>query len=300
MSTVTSSETARDTEQRTRLMTIDLRSDTVTKPTPEMRRAMAEAEVGDDVYGEDPTINRLQERAAEIFGREAAIFVPSGIDGQRNRDQDPHPAGSGSDLRGARPRLQLRDGDDGAIFRVPGASASTARTASCAGRRWSARFRRRLTTTPRPAWSRWRTRTTWRAARCIRNRGRGRDLRRRARRRIAGAPGRGAHLQRVGGAGQAGGGDDAQVRLGDVLPVEGPGRAGGLAAGGQQAVHHAGAGQSQIAGRRHAAGGRAGGGGTDRAGADAASGCTSITRTRNSWRRGWRGCRASRSMRRRW
>jgi len=57
---------------------IDLRSDTVTKPSPEMRRAMAEAEVGDDVYMEDPTVNRLQERAAEIFGREAALFVPSG------------------------------------------------------------------------------------------------------------------------------------------------------------------------------------------------------------------------------
>ena len=57
---------------------VDLRSDTVTKPTPEMRRAMAEAEVGDDVYGEDPTINRLEARAAEIFGRQAAIFVPTG------------------------------------------------------------------------------------------------------------------------------------------------------------------------------------------------------------------------------
>jgi threonine aldolase len=57
---------------------VDLRSDTVTKPTPAMRRAMAEAEVGDDVYGEDPTVNRLQERAAEIFQREAALFVPSG------------------------------------------------------------------------------------------------------------------------------------------------------------------------------------------------------------------------------
>ena len=56
----------------------DLRSDTVTKPTPEMRRAMAEAEVGDDVYGEDPTVNRLQARVAEIFEREAALFVPSG------------------------------------------------------------------------------------------------------------------------------------------------------------------------------------------------------------------------------
>jgi threonine aldolase len=57
---------------------IDLRSDTVTKPSPEMRRAMAEAEVGDDVFIEDPTINKLQERAAEIFGRQAALFVPSG------------------------------------------------------------------------------------------------------------------------------------------------------------------------------------------------------------------------------
>lgn len=57
---------------------VDLRSDTVTRPTPAMRQAMAEAEVGDDVYGEDPTVNRLQGRAAEIFGREAALFVPSG------------------------------------------------------------------------------------------------------------------------------------------------------------------------------------------------------------------------------
>jgi threonine aldolase len=58
--------------------TIDLRSDTVTKPSPAMRRAMADAEVGDDVYLEDPSINRLQARAAEIFGREAGLFVPSG------------------------------------------------------------------------------------------------------------------------------------------------------------------------------------------------------------------------------
>jgi threonine aldolase len=57
---------------------IDLRSDTVTKPSPEMRRAMAEAEVGDDVFMEDPTVNRLQERAAQVFRREAALFVPSG------------------------------------------------------------------------------------------------------------------------------------------------------------------------------------------------------------------------------
>jgi threonine aldolase len=60
-----------------RLM-IDLRSDTVTRPTAAMRAAMAQAEVGDDVYGEDPTVNRLQETAAEVFGREAALFVPTG------------------------------------------------------------------------------------------------------------------------------------------------------------------------------------------------------------------------------
>src|SRR5215213_5385662 len=57
---------------------IDLRSDTVTKPSDKMRAAMAAAEVGDDVFGEDPTVNRLQERAAEIFEKEAALFVPTG------------------------------------------------------------------------------------------------------------------------------------------------------------------------------------------------------------------------------
>ena len=60
---------------------VDLRSDTVTRPSNEMRRAMAAAEVGDDVYGEDPTVNRLQKRAAEIFEKEAALFVPTGCMG---------------------------------------------------------------------------------------------------------------------------------------------------------------------------------------------------------------------------
>ncbi|MBI5586599.1 MAG: aminotransferase class I/II-fold pyridoxal phosphate-dependent enzyme, partial [Deltaproteobacteria bacterium] len=57
---------------------IDLRSDTVTKPTPAMRQAMAAAEVGDDVFGEDPTVNVLQEKVAALLGQERAIFVPSG------------------------------------------------------------------------------------------------------------------------------------------------------------------------------------------------------------------------------
>src|SRR5882762_10033361 len=62
---------------------IDLRSDTVTKPTPEMREAMARAEVGDDVFLEDPTVNRLQEMAAAMLGKEAALFVPSGTMGNQ-------------------------------------------------------------------------------------------------------------------------------------------------------------------------------------------------------------------------
>ncbi len=62
---------------------IDLRSDTVTRPTPEMLKAMASAEVGDDVYSEDPTVNRLQERAAALFNREASLFMPTGSMGNQ-------------------------------------------------------------------------------------------------------------------------------------------------------------------------------------------------------------------------
>src|SRR5881392_2562899 len=62
---------------------IDLRSDTVTRPTPEMRRAMADAEVGDDVYGEDPTVNALQDAFAERVGKPAALYVPSGTMGNQ-------------------------------------------------------------------------------------------------------------------------------------------------------------------------------------------------------------------------
>src|SRR4051812_375175 len=60
---------------------IDLRSDTVTRPSPAMRRAMAEAEVGDDVLGDDPTVNALEARAADLLGKEAALFVSSGTQG---------------------------------------------------------------------------------------------------------------------------------------------------------------------------------------------------------------------------
>src|ERR1041385_8864909 len=62
---------------------IDLRSDTVTKPTEAMRQAMARADVGDDVYGEDPAVNRLQDMVATMFGKKAALFVPSGTMGNQ-------------------------------------------------------------------------------------------------------------------------------------------------------------------------------------------------------------------------
>ncbi|KAJ1440796.1 pyridoxal phosphate-dependent transferase [Ochromonadaceae sp. CCMP2298] len=61
-----------------RIMTVDLRSDTITRPTPAMRKAMAEAEVGDDVFGEDPTVNKLEERVALMFGKERSLFFPTG------------------------------------------------------------------------------------------------------------------------------------------------------------------------------------------------------------------------------
>lgn len=70
-------------EVKRKMTMIDLRSDTVTRPTEEMRRAMAQAEVGDDVYREDPTVNRLQELAAEMLGKEAALFVASGTMGNQ-------------------------------------------------------------------------------------------------------------------------------------------------------------------------------------------------------------------------
>jgi len=65
------------------MRTVDLRSDTVTRPTPAMRQAMYQADVGDDVFGEDPTVNLLERRAAELVGKEAALFVPSGTMGNQ-------------------------------------------------------------------------------------------------------------------------------------------------------------------------------------------------------------------------
>ena len=66
-------------------MIVDLRSDTVTRPSAAMRRAMAEAELGDDVFGDDPSVNRLQARAAELFGFEQALLFPSGTQSTSRR-----------------------------------------------------------------------------------------------------------------------------------------------------------------------------------------------------------------------
>ena len=80
-STAMSTDADPRTHDRTRTGAIDLRSDTVTHPSPAMRRAMYEAELGDDVFGDDPTVNALEERAAELLGKEAGLFVASGTMG---------------------------------------------------------------------------------------------------------------------------------------------------------------------------------------------------------------------------
>ncbi len=101
---------------------IDLRSDTVTRPTPAMRRAMAEAEVGDDVYGEDPTVRALEERTAALFGKEAALFVPSGT--MANQIAIGVHCGPGDELLcGETAHIFVWEG--GGIARLSGATART-------------------------------------------------------------------------------------------------------------------------------------------------------------------------------
>ena len=87
---------------------IDLRSDTVTRPTPAMREAMARAEVGDDVYGEDPTARVLEERVADLLGKEAALFVPSGTMANQIALQVHCRPGDEVVIGGGRPHLLLR------------------------------------------------------------------------------------------------------------------------------------------------------------------------------------------------
>src|SRR5437667_8638551 len=145
---------------------IDLRSDTVTRPSLAMRQAMADAEVGDDVYLEYPTVNRLQSRAAEIFGREAALFVPSGSMGnltcimaQTTRGQEViceaaghiynYEMASMSALGGVLPRV------------VP------AKDGILTWEQIGPALERKLTIGRRLLWSHWKTPIIWRAARSI-------------------------------------------------------------------------------------------------------------------------------------
>jgi len=97
--------------------TIDLRSDTVTRPSAEMRAAMAAAEVGDDVYGEDPTVNLLEKRAAERFGREAALFVPSGTMGNQIAIRALTQPGQ-EVIAESRRTFLIGDGDDRGVLRL--------------------------------------------------------------------------------------------------------------------------------------------------------------------------------------
>jgi len=101
---------------------VDLRSDTVTRPTPEMRRAMADAEVGDDVYGEDPSVNALQEAFAERTGMEAALYVPSGTMGNQIALRLLAPAGT-SVIAGARQHVVIYE--NGAAGRNAGVQFAT-------------------------------------------------------------------------------------------------------------------------------------------------------------------------------
>jgi threonine aldolase len=101
---------------------IDLRSDTVTRPTPAMRAAMAAAEVGDDVYGEDPTVNALERRVAELLGKEAALFVPSGT--MANQIAVNIHAGPGDELL-CDPTSHVYVWEGGGIARLSGVTART-------------------------------------------------------------------------------------------------------------------------------------------------------------------------------
>ena len=229
---------------------IDLRSDTVTRPSLEMRAAMAAAEVGDDVYGEDPTVNLLERRAAEMFGREAALFVPTGTMG--NQIAIRLHTQPGQEVI-AESRAHILDWEmattavfSGCLVRAVAAERGiltwkhiepviTARgafraatglieienTANLAGGRC----------TPLAVME-----EIWAGAK---------------ERKLPVASGWGADLQCGGGAGRGCEDADARIRHGDVLPVEGTGRAGGVDAGGLGGVDGRGRGSSA---RRWAAG----------------------------------------------
>ena len=209
---------------------VELRSDTVTTPTPEMRRAMADAEVGDDVYGEDPTVNRLQSLAAALLGKEAALLRAVGHDGEPARDPRAR-SRPGTEVLcpDARPRVPVR-GRGGAP-----------RTAACRCTRCGTARRHRR---PRRRAAAPTSSTTSRRSRCVASRTRTWRV---------GRAGRAAEIDdaRRGRAPRTGSACTSTARAsgtrrsrsarrprdlaaprrhGDVLPVEGSRRAGRLAA----------------------------------------------------------------------
>ena len=247
-----------------------------------MRRAMAEAEVGDDVYGEDPTVNRLEQRAAEIFGKEAALFVPTGTMGNQIavRLHTQH----GQEVICER-RAHIVDWEMAMVSAFSGCQLRQVE-----GERGVLRWERIAAAIAAPIYYRAQTglialenthnmaggtvtplavlEEVWAGASGAR---------------AAGAPGWSAGLQRGCGAWDAGGDTDARLCHGDVLPEQGAVRAGGLDAGRLARADGARPVDPQDAGRGHAAGGRAGCGGPDCAGRDAGAACTKTTPTRGGW-----------------
>ena len=238
---------------------IDLRSDTITHPTGEMRRAMAEAEVGDDVFGEDPSINALQERAAEMLGQEAGLLTASGTmsnliaaltwcsrGDEMIMGQEAHmfwnESGGPTALSGAQVRL------------VPNEANGRISAGSVAG------AIRDASNIHVPA-------TTLVCLENTHNRCSGgvmtpQDTREVVevahRRRRGGALGRGADLQRRGGLGGAGIGVDQGCGRRELLPLQSLVLPGGFRVVRLPGVHHAGAQMAQDGGRRHAPGRGAG------------------------------------------
>ena len=271
--------------------TIDLRSDTVTKPSAAMREAMAHAEVGDDVYGEDPSVNRLQALAAARLGKEAALFVPSGTMANQIAlraltepgdaaiaARDAHMVLYESGAAAALAGVQLVEIGEGGSFgpdalrqAVYPSDDHFARTRAVLVENTHNRAGGRVFPFEQLA---------------ARDRGR-------ARARAAHAHGRRASLQRRGRDGDRRRALGRAVRHGELLPVEGTGSTGRLARRRLARPDRARAPLPQAARRGHAAGGHPRGRGHLRAGAEHASASPTTTRTRAGSRPGSPSCPAS-------
>ena len=232
---------------------IDLRSDTVTRPTPGMRRAMAEAEVGDDVFGEDPTIQALEERTADLLGKEAAVFVPSGT--MANQIAVGVNTQPGDEVLCAADVARLRLGGrrDGPALGRDGADVRGGRRAAVAGRPARRHPAGRPALRPDPAGLPGEHPQPRRRARAP-DRGRRRDRPVGARAQPAHAPGRRPADERRRGLGPAGREWGAAFRHGLDLLLQGPGCAGGLGPGRLGRGDPQGAPPAQALRRRDAAG----------------------------------------------